>query len=210
MDELPLSPEARAKATRGRRTFETAHVAGAEAVRVLTMPIVRNGRMTEIVQVGMPLHRAQTALNRYLDTLILLIPLGVGLAAVGGAVIAGAALRPVDQMARTARRITAEDLSQRVGQRGKDDELDRLAETLNGRLARLEEAFAQTRRFAADAAHELRTPLTVLRGGIEVALRAARSPEEYRQVVGSVIQTSSYANLVHKMRDRIEALRKES
>ncbi len=50
-------------------------------------------------------------------------------------------------------------------------------------LARLEEAFGQMRRFAADAAHELRTPLTALKGGIEVALRAARSPDEYRRVL---------------------------
>ena len=47
-------------------------------------------------------------------------------------------------------------------------------------LARLAAAFAEMRRFAADAAHELRTPLTALRGGIEVSLRAPRSAEEYR------------------------------
>ena len=119
----------------------------------------------------MALRRARAARDRYLDTLIVLIPLGVGLAALGGAVIARSALRPVDEMARTARRITAEDLSRRVERRGSGDELDALAETLNEMLARLDAAFGQTRRFAADAAHELRTPLTVLRGGIEVALR---------------------------------------
>jgi heavy metal sensor kinase len=91
-------------------------------------------------------------------------------------------------MTRTARRITAEDLRRRVEHRGSDDELDRLAETLNDMLARLEEAFTQTRRFAADAAHELRTPLTVLKGGIEVALRAVRSPEEYRDVLASSLE----------------------
>jgi len=126
--------------------------------------------------------------DRYFDTLIVLIPLGVGLAALGGAIIARAALRPVDEMARTARRITAEDLSRRVERRGSGDELDALAETLNGMLARLEDAFGQTRRFAADAAHELRTPLTVLRGGIEVALRMERSPDEYRRVLASSLE----------------------
>jgi signal transduction histidine kinase len=50
-------------------------------------------------------------------------------------------------------------------------------------LARLEAAFAEVRRFSADAAHELRTPLTALKGGLEVALRAGRSPEEYRRVL---------------------------
>ena len=117
-----------------------------------------------------------------------MIPLGVGLAAAGGAVIARKALRPVDEMTAAARRITAEDLHQRIGRQGTQDELDRLAETLNGMLARLDEAFRQMRRFAADAAHELRTPLTALKGGIEVALRASRTPEEYRQVLVSSLE----------------------
>src|SRR5260370_19600730 len=55
-------------------------------------------------------------------------------------------------------------------------------------LARLGDALGQTRRFAADAAHELRTPLTVLRGGIEVALRMERSPDEYRRVLPSSLE----------------------
>ncbi|MGH7396788.1 MAG: ATP-binding protein [Candidatus Rokuibacteriota bacterium] len=187
-DVLPLSAEARARAARGQRTFETVVLSGPEPVRVLTMPIVRDGRVAEIVQVGMALRRAEAIRDRYLDTLIVLIPLGVGLAALGGGIIARLALRPVDEMARTARRITAEDLSRRVDRRGTGDELDRLAETLNGMLARLEEAFAQTRRFAADAAHELRTPLTALRGGIEVALRMERPSAEYRRVLASNLE----------------------
>jgi heavy metal sensor kinase len=91
-------------------------------------------------------------------------------------------------MSATARRLTAEDLAQRVPRRGSGDELDRLAETLNAMLARLEATFAQMRRFAADAAHELRTPLTALQGSIEVALRAERSPEEYRRVLVSSLE----------------------
>jgi len=94
----------------------------------------------------------------------------------------------VDEMTRTARRITAEDLSQRIPVRGTADELDRLAETLNGMLVRLESTVVQLRRFTADAAHELRTPLTVLKGGIEVALRAERSGDEYRAVLASSLE----------------------
>jgi two-component system heavy metal sensor histidine kinase CusS len=112
-----------------------------------------------------------------------LIPVGVLLAVAGGAFTARAALRPVDEMARTARRITAEALGERVGRRGADDEVDYLADTLNDMLARLESAFDQLRRFTADAAHELRTPLTVLKGEMEVALRSERTPAEYRRVL---------------------------
>src|SRR5688572_22227815 len=165
---LPFSPLAKSNARRGIRTLETL-THNREQVRILTMPIVEDKRVVRIVQVGTPLTRAQGVLRRYLETLLVLIPLGVGLAAAGGAVIARKALRPVDEMTAAARRITAEDLHQRIGREGRHDELDRLAETLNGMLARLDEAFRQMRRFAADAAHELRTPLTALKGGIEVA-----------------------------------------
>src|SRR5439155_1633898 len=82
----------------------------------------------------------------------------------------------------------ADALSRRLERRGTQDEIDRLADTLNAMLARLEAAFGEMQRFTADAAHELRTPLTALRGGIEIALRAPRSPDEYRRVLASSIE----------------------
>jgi heavy metal sensor kinase len=185
---LPLSAEARANADRGLLTLETVEMPDNRRARVVTLPLVEGGRVAQLVQVGMPLDRMDHTLRRYVQALLVLIPLGLLLAAAGGAVTARVALGPVDQMTRTARRITAEDLAQRIAVRGTGDELDRLAETLNGMLARLESTFAQLRRFAADAAHELRTPLTALKGGIEVALRAERSGEEYRTVLASSLE----------------------
>jgi heavy metal sensor kinase len=102
--------------------------------------------------------------------------------------IARKALRPVDEISGIARRITAEDLRRRIPERGAGDELDRLTATLNAMLTRLDAAFEQLRRFAADAAHELRTPLTVLRGGLEVALRNPRSAAEYERVLRSSLE----------------------
>ncbi len=185
---IPLSEKARRNAARGAPTFETLQLSARERVRLLTMPVMREGQLVQLVQVGISLQRARQTLARYLETLFALIPLGLGLAVAGGAVIARAALGPVGEMSRSARRITAEDLSERVASRGTGDELDHLADTLNAMLARLEGAFAQMRRFAADAAHELRTPLTALKGGIEVALRAERPAAEYRRVLQSSLE----------------------
>jgi heavy metal sensor kinase len=179
---LPLSRTARTNAARGVATFETVTLGG-EEVRVVTVPVMAAGRPAELVQVGMPLSRTQGTLRRYVQILLALVPLGVALAAGGGAWLAKKALAPVDDMARRARRITAEDLDERIPPRGARDELDYLAETLNALLGRLEEAFAQMRRFTADAAHELRTPLTALKGGLEVALRTPRTAPEYERVL---------------------------
>jgi signal transduction histidine kinase len=180
---LPLSAEARRAARRGRETFESVTLDGGERLRVVTLPARRDGHPAELIQVGMSLGRLQETLRRYLQILLALVPLGVGLAAAGGAGIARIALRPVHDMARRAREITAEDLARRVPGRGAGDELDYLAETLNAMLARLEAAFAELRRFTADAAHELRTPLTALKGGLEVALRHPRSADEYARTL---------------------------
>jgi heavy metal sensor kinase len=185
---LPLTAMARTNAGRGLRTFETVKLSTGEPVRLLTMPIVRAGRAVQLLQVGIAYHRVQQELWRYLQTLLVLGPLGLGLAAGGGTAIARALLARVDEMSRTARRISAEDLGDRITVRGTSDELDHLADTLNAMLARLQATFVEIRRFTADAAHELRTPLTALTGEIEVALRADRAPEEYRDVLRSSLE----------------------
>src|SRR5437016_2300596 len=135
---LPLSREARVNALRGAPTLETIELTSGEQARLLTMPVVRGGRIVDLVQVAMPLRRTRQALIRYVETLAVLVPLGVVLSAVGGWLLARRALRPVDRMSQGALRISAEDLSRRLERRGTQDEIDRLADTLNAMLARLE------------------------------------------------------------------------
>lgn len=185
---LPLSAQAESRGRQGEPTFETVRLPGGERVRLLTLPVPGAAEPIRFIQVAVGFSNVDRVLAGYLEALSVLVPLGLGLSAVGGAWLARSALRPVQAMSRTARGITAEDLSRRLAVRGTGDELDHLAETLNGMLARLQEAFDHARRFAADAAHELRTPLTALRGGIEVALRADRSPEAYRAVLASSLE----------------------
>ena len=186
-DVLPLSAEGRRVVAEGRPAFETVTLHG-QHVRTVALPVRREGRLIEVIQVGVPLAPTERTLHRWIEALLVLVPLGVGLAAAGGRVMARAALRPVDEMARAARRIDAEALARRITVRGTGDELDRLAETLNGMLARLENTFGNMRRFSADAAHELRTPLTALKGTLEVALRAERSGAEYRAALASALE----------------------
>lgn len=87
-----------------------------------------------------------------------------------GWLVAGRVLRPLSTMTARARRISAENLHERLDASGPDDELKALADTLDDLLSRLDAAFESQRRFVANASHELRTPLTVQRTLVEVAL----------------------------------------
>ena len=185
---LPLSAEARARGLSGDPTFETVVLSRGERVRLLTIPLTKPPTPEQFIQVGATYDDIDRALSGYLEALAVMVPVGLALALVGGAWLARSALRPVRAMSRTARRISAQDLTRRLPLRGTSDELDHLAETLNAMFGRLDIAFTHVRRFAVDAAHELRTPLTVLKGGIEVALRADRSAPEYRDVLHSSLE----------------------
>jgi two-component system heavy metal sensor histidine kinase CusS len=88
----------------------------------------------------------------------------------------------------TARRIGPAHLGERIATAGLPAEVKALADTFNPMLARLEDAFARLDRFTADIAHELRTPVNALRVGAEVALQRPRTPDEYRDVLGSCLE----------------------
>ena len=102
--------------------------------------------------------------------------------------IARHGIRPVEEIAATARRITSTNLRERIGSEGYPSELASLAGTFNEMLDRLEESFERISRFTADIAHDLRTPVNNIRGEAEVALARARTVDEYRDVLESSLE----------------------
>jgi two-component system, OmpR family, sensor kinase len=194
--KLPLSAEALHNAEKGQATFETVRERpGSEkSFRLLTLPVVRNGATVNIVQVAMSLENVEATRRNFLLVLLILAPVALTASALGGWFLARRALTPVDAMVEAARRIEAEDLTKRIPAPSGEDELARLAAVLNDMLARLERSFVAARRFSADAAHELRTPLTILRGEIEVALRASEAPAEIRRTLVSCLEEVNRLN----------------
>ncbi len=113
-----------------------------------------------------------------------LVALGViGVAAGGfGWLLAGRALRPLQDITATVRRVADRSLHERIALDGPDDEIKDLADTFDAMLERLDRAFDSQRRFVANASHELRTPLTINRTLIEVALDNPHASEPLRQL----------------------------
>ncbi|MFQ5691863.1 MAG: sensor histidine kinase [Nitrospinota bacterium] len=179
--QVRLSRLARENALKGRSTLETVQPPGRAPIRVYTQPVVRSGRVVNFVQVAASYGEINRTLRRLALILLGIVPSAVVLAGLGGWTLARRALRPVDEVAAAARRITAERLNERIARPASEDELARLVDTLNAMIARLEAAFDRVREFSADASHELKTPLTILRGEVEVLLSSERTPEEYQR-----------------------------
>lgn len=170
-----------------RRLFREVELAGGVEVRMLVLPEPVDG-----VPVVLKLARATEPHQRELavvaSRLWLATPAALVLALLGGWFLSGRVLRPVERMRETAERLSAERLDERIPQPSTDDELGRLASTLNGMLARLERSFETLRQFTSDASHELRTPLAAMRAEVEVVLQQARGAAEYRAALESVLE----------------------
>jgi len=126
-------------------------------------------------------------LNLFRMYLLMFAPLLFVAAAGGGYWLSRQALSPVDALVRTARDISAANLSSRLPKLETGDELQRLSDTLNEMLARIEAAFLRITEFTGDASHELRTPVSLIRTEAEVALRRSRNEAEYKESLQQIL-----------------------
>ncbi len=142
------------------------------------------------IRVATPLDAAKATLRRVKALFQWTVPAVLLLASLGGYWISRRALAPVDAITNAARSIGIGNLSQRLDVPATGDELQRLSETWNDMLARLESAVKRLSQFTADASHELRTPITLIRTTAELSLRRERSPEIYREALRQVVAES--------------------
>jgi heavy metal sensor kinase len=156
------------------------------SLRFVTQKIHANGRVFT-VQMGLPIDQVNQTLVLFRGYLLMLAPLLLLAAASGGFWLSRKALSPVDAITRTARTVNATNLSDRLERLTTGDELQRLSDTLNEMLGRIEQAFIRVTQFTADASHELRTPISLIRTEAEIALRRSRGDAEYREALRHIL-----------------------
>ncbi|PRX92491.1 sensor histidine kinase [Allonocardiopsis opalescens] len=124
-----------------------------------------------------------------------------------GWMLAGRALRPVDRITTTAREISGSDLSGRIRLQGPDDELRRLADTVDDMLDRLDGAFSGQRRILDDVSHELRTPLAVIQTNLEAVLSRDDVTEAERRQAAAVVGRAT-ERMTHLVEDLLSSARR--
>ncbi len=195
--QFPLSEVAYADALKGNNTYETFLVDGKHPIRVITMPIIIEKKLANLVQVGTSLEAVQGTLKNLRILLFAAVPSVLVLAALFARFMARRALKPISKIIQTARNIgKGRELSQRMPVLKIQDELGQLTLTFNEMMDRLENSFVQMRQFSSDASHELRTPLTVLKGQNELVLSKPRELEEYQDVIVSNLEEINYMSKV--------------
>ncbi len=143
--------------------------------------------------VGGQLSDNEQLLRRFLNGLLATIPALLILSAFGGYFLSRRALQPVDRLTDSARAISIHNLSGRLPVANTGDEFQKLAETCNDMLSRLEAAVTQLKRFTADASHELRSPISFIRTVAECALLNPEIDKESQSALREIIDESDQA-----------------
>jgi signal transduction histidine kinase len=168
-----------------RPTFRSLWIAG-QPFRFTVERLSVNGHVYRAIT-GVPMDDEIDTLQLFRTYLFMFAPLLLLVAAAGGYWLSRRALSPVDALVRTAHDISGINLHRRLPSLSTGDELQRLSDTVNEMLDRIEKAFLRVTQFTADASHELRTPISLIRTEAELALRRSRGEAEYKESLRAIL-----------------------
>ncbi len=138
--------------------------------------------------IGRALAVHEAIVGKFTWVYLVILPVLVLIRGLLGWYLTKRALQPLNEVVSTSEAITGSNLSLRIPPRGAGDELDRLIDTFNRMIERLERSFQQMRQFTTDVSHELRTPITAVRGQLEVALMTAKTEEQLRDAILAALE----------------------
>ncbi len=172
----------------GEASDVTFRSATGQEVVVRTQEVLADSDKKYFVQVAASLAYTNEVLRELLGVLALALLVATAMAVTGGFFLIRSSLKPLDNMATRAQKITSRSLHERMPVSNTGDELQQLSISLNRMIERLEGAFHHISRFSADASHELRTPLTIMRGELETAVQNPKIDDSVRETLGAVLE----------------------
>lgn len=187
---IKLPAPGRAGDLRGA-VFEDIQLGSLGPHRLLTMAMRDSKSHPMLLQALAPRAALDMEFRFYVWLVLTIGPVAIGLAVLAGYGLARGSLAPIEDIAATAERISADNLTERVRTPNPNDELGRLAATLNQTFDGLQNSINDMRQFTADAAHELRSPLAVMKTEAEVVLRSARSADDYRRAIEVTLEETT-------------------
>jgi signal transduction histidine kinase len=187
---LSLTPEELEAVLGGEDLRWTRDLPGDREYRVRTTELTLSGETAGVIQVARVTETVVDPLNTLLVVLIIEGVLATAITVVVALWLSRGAVKPLQEVVDVAADIQASDLTRRIGAKNQAEEVQKLADTFDAMLERLDTAFQEQRNFVMDVSHELRTPLTVLKGNIDVMLMdpdlSGQDREQYERMSSEV------------------------
>ncbi len=187
-EELAFGAVARQQVRWLSQHLETVAMNTGLSRRVISHPVIDKNKLVGVAQIAICFGSSEKTINQLRLIYLLVGPFAIIWLGVGCWFLADRMIYPMIAITESAHGINAENLERRLPTGGHQDELGRMVVSLNRMLERIEDQFQRVRQFSGDASHELRTPLTILRGETEVAMRWAKTPEEFREMLTSNVE----------------------
>jgi heavy metal sensor kinase len=182
---IGISKTALQRLVQGRPVFETFKLPGGEHSARVIYGMTGSGM---VLQIGRSLKDDEEILEDFRQVFRTAIAIVLTLVALGGWLVARQALSGVKEVTRTAMAISQGAMEKRVPLTGRGDEIDRLSQTLNHMLERIQSLIKEMREVTDNIAHDLKSPVTRIRGLAEVTLTTRRSLDEYRSMAANTIE----------------------
>ena len=193
---LPFDSAALAAAVGGEERWSTTVVHG-EQLRSVYLDLAHDlPGDPRVIQVAASLAPLEAAARQVFLLMLGTVTLGTVATTLGAGWLSRSTMGPVEEIAAQAEAIAPGATGQRITAHAQVEEFNRLVNVLNGMLERLDRGLLAQRRIIADVGHDLRTPITAIQGEVEVALRHPRSPEQYQQVLQSVLEEVNHLGTI--------------
>ena len=180
--------------------YSNTHLSKSPVYQVQYPIVNKKNKILAYILVAIPLQESEIVLENLQKALIVSFPIILIILFFTARYIAGKSIAPINDVIKTANRITRENLKERISLPENKDEIHLLISTINELLNRLEDNLLREKQFTSDASHELRTPLSVIKGTLEVLIRKPREIHQYEEKINYCIrETDRITKLIDQL-----------